>query len=193
MEQLPGDPPSPSVAVPVGPPPASGSSVDPGVGAAAGGSERADATGADGMRADPQQPAAMRPAELMDVVMDLPSAHPIVVLREVDPPRRLLRFPVGLSEGIGIAYGLRRVATPRPLTHELMCDSLASFGIALELVRITAVSEGTLMAVIVLSGGGRNREVDCRPSDALALAARQPLTVPIVVAEEVLTQVGELR
>lgn len=135
----------------------------------------------------------MRPAELMDVVMDLPSSHPIVVLQEVDPPQRLLRFPVGLSEGIAIAYGMRGVATSRPLTHELLGRSLSAFGIALEVVRITAVTQGTLVAHLVLSGGGRTREIDCRPSDALALAARQPMTVPIVVAESVLAEVGELR
>jgi bifunctional DNase/RNase len=32
--------------------------------------------------------------------------------------------------------------------------------------------------------------VQCRPSDALALALRQPLPVPIMVAEEVLVAAG---
>ncbi|MGH9101859.1 MAG: bifunctional nuclease family protein, partial [Acidimicrobiales bacterium] len=131
------------------------------------------------------------PVEVLDVVLDLPQVHPVVVLQEVDQPRRLLRFPVGWAEGVALSYALRGIATPRPLTHELFGSVLGRFGVSLEVVRITGLVGRTLFAEAVLVGNGRREDVACRPSDALALALHQRLPVPIVVAESVLAEAGD--
>lgn len=108
----------------------------------------------------------------------------IVLLDEVG--HRLLPIWVGKWEGESIAMGLRQPSRPRPLTFNFMANLLEAVGASLESVRIEAIKEGTFYAVAQLKSGDRVREVDARPSDAIALALR--LNSPIYVAEEVLEQ-----
>jgi bifunctional DNase/RNase len=121
---------------------------------------------------------------LVAVTMDLPDQNPVVVLREIDPPRREVSIPVGLAEGVAIAYGHRAVATPRPLTHEMLTVVLERFGVRLEAVRITSrVGRVYLAEMVMTSPSSGPQTIDCRPSDAIALAVRQELPVPLVVDE----------
>lgn len=131
-------------------------------------------------------PTPMSQMAFVDVVMVLPSTHPVVVLQEAEFPYRELRIPIGGPEGIAIGYASRQVATPRPLTHELMSKLLESFGLTLEVVRITGFQGGMFTAEISVSGPTGQRVLDCRPSDAIALALRQPIHVPIMADPDVL-------
>lgn len=133
-----------------------------------------------------EQYQAMRQVELVDVVVDLPSVHPSVVLRERDEPWRELWFPIGQAEGVALAMAWRAVESPRPLTHELFADVLARFGVEVEVLRITGVAGRTYLAELVLSADGRRQTVPCRPSDGLTLSLRARLPVPVMVAEELL-------
>ncbi|MGH9291972.1 MAG: bifunctional nuclease family protein [Acidimicrobiales bacterium] len=125
-----------------------------------------------------------------DVVLVLPATHPVVVLQEADPPYREIRIPVGGAEGVAISYAARQMATPRPLTHEFMTDVLEAFGLNLDMVRITGYFGRTFHAEIVVSGPQGSRTIDCRPSDAIALALRQRIPVPIMALPEVLDLAG---
>jgi bifunctional DNase/RNase len=135
-------------------------------------------------------PPEMSQMLFVDVVLLLPATNPVVVLQEADPPYRELRIPVGGAEGIAIGYAARGLATPRPLTHELFAKTLEEFGLTLDVVRITAVRGTAFTAEMVVSGGLGARLIDCRPSDAIALALRQRLPVPIMAAPNVLTRAG---
>ena len=84
------------------------------------------------------------------------------------------------------------MATPRPLTHDLLTTILQRFGLQVDAVRITGVDGPVFHAELAMSGPGGSHTVECRPSDALALALRQPLPVPIMVADEVLAAAGRL-
>jgi hypothetical protein len=138
----------------------------------------------------PSAPEAMRQAAFMGVVLELPSVHPSVVLQEIDAPMRELRVTIAQPEGVAIAYAWRGIATPRPLTHDLLTTILQRFGLQVDAVRITGVNGPVFHAEMALSGPSGSHTVECRPSDALALALRQPLPVPIMVAEEVLATAG---
>jgi len=135
-------------------------------------------------------PARYEQVRFLDVVMVLPSTNAVVVLEEVSPPCRLIRIPVGPAEGSAIAFAARGIDTPKPLTHELFSDTLTGFGITVDFVRITAVHENAFSAEIVMSGSRGSRTIRCRASDGIALALRQPLGAPIIVAPEVLDEVG---
>ncbi len=135
-------------------------------------------------------PPEMSQMLFVDVVLLLPATNPVVVLQEADPPYRELRIPVGGAEGIAIGYAARGLATPRPLTHELFAKTLEEFGLTLDVVRITAVRGTAFTAEMVVSGASGVRLIDCRPSDAIALALRQRLPVPIMAAPSVLTRAG---
>ncbi|MGO9963800.1 MAG: bifunctional nuclease family protein [Acidimicrobiales bacterium] len=135
-------------------------------------------------------PAAMSQMIFVDVVLVLPATHPVVVLQEADAPFRELRIPVGGAEGIAISYAGRGLETPRPLTHELFARVLEEFGMILDVVRITEVRGTAFTAEMVLSGQLGTRVIDCRPSDAIALALRHRLPVPIMVDPNVLEVAG---
>ena len=135
-------------------------------------------------------PRTFEQVRFVDVVVELPSTNPVVVLEEVSPPCRLLQIPIGLPEGVAIAYAAQGVATPKPLTHELVVSILAVHGLTLEYLRITEVHQSAFSAELVVSGPSGSRTVACRPSDGIALALRQPLGAPIVVSPAVLDEVG---
>ena len=154
-----------------------------------GDSEAGEAAGTEGGEEEPSgfaPPPAMSRMLFVDVVLVLPSTHPVVVLQEADLPYRELRIPIGGPEGIAIGYAARQVATPRPLTHELMAQLLDCFNLSLDFVHITGLSGGTFTAQLLVSGPAGQRMLDCRPSDAIALALRQRLPVPIMADPDVL-------
>lgn len=135
----------------------------------------------------------MRLVSLVNLVVDLPSVNPVVVLREVDAPWRELRFAIGTAEGVAIAQAWRHVTLPRPMTHEFMTSVLERFSVAVEVVNITGVEGRTFFAEVIFSGPSATTSkvaVPCRPTDALALALRQGLGVPIMVHEDVMAHCG---
>jgi bifunctional DNase/RNase len=149
----------------------------------------------DELETDPGLDPTIMPPEMtqmlfVEVALMLPATHPVVVLQEADAPFRELRIPVGGAEGIAIAYAARGIETPRPLTHELFTRVLEEFTMTLDLVQITEVSGTSFSAEIVISGPMGARAIDCRPSDAIALALRQRLPVPIMAAPIVLAIAG---
>ncbi|MHB1987079.1 MAG: bifunctional nuclease family protein [Acidimicrobiales bacterium] len=135
-------------------------------------------------------PEQMSQVLFVDVALVLPSTHPVVVLQEADSPYRELRIPVGGAEGVAIGYAARQVATPRPLTHEMLSRLLDAFDLTLDAVRITAVEGSNFVAELRISGPGGVRCIDCRPSDAIALALRRSIPVPIMAAPYVLELAG---
>jgi uncharacterized protein len=135
-------------------------------------------------------PEVYIPLRFVDVVMVLPSTHPMLILQEIDEPHRQLRIPVGANEGIALAYGARQLKTPRPLTHELFVEVLESFSISIDTVRITSVTGSAYEAQLHCSGPRGAKVIECRPSDAIALVLRQRLPAPISAAPAVLDQAG---
>ncbi len=148
--------------------------------------EAAETAGEEPPLEEAAPPPAMSQMLFVDISLVLPSTHPVVVLQEADWPYRELRIPVGGAEGVAIAYAARRVATPRPLTHEMVSRLLDAFDLTLDAVHITAVEGANFVAELRLSGRSGVRSVDCRPSDGIALALRRTIPVPIMVAPEVL-------
>ena len=87
-------------------------------------------------------------------------------------------------EAMAISLVLNNENLPRPLTHDLFLMTLKAFKAELRRVEINDLREGTYYAVLVLSGPDGRTRIDCRPSDAIALAMRA--AAPILVEEEVL-------
>ncbi|HLI73504.1 MAG TPA: bifunctional nuclease family protein [Acidimicrobiales bacterium] len=134
-------------------------------------------------------PAVWHLVAVHDIVFDLPAAYPEVVLHEAQHPWRELRIPLGVAEATAIAYAFRSIETPRPMTHDLFTEVLERYGITIDAVRIT-VRRGQAFLAEMDTSGPRGRQVmPCRPSDAVALALRQRLPVPILVAEWVFASV----
>ncbi|MHC4887060.1 MAG: bifunctional nuclease family protein [Planctomycetota bacterium] len=112
----------------------------------------------------------------------------MVALREKNGPRSM-PIIIGMVEAWAINQRLSEGATfPRPLTHDLFANTLTHLNAELIRVLITELREGTFYALLELRrSDGSTTEVDCRPSDGLALAVRT--NSPIFVSEPVLDQV----
>ncbi|HEX4083138.1 MAG TPA: bifunctional nuclease family protein [Acidimicrobiales bacterium] len=133
-----------------------------------------------------------RVMDVMSVTVDLPDQYPLVMLQEAEPPLRELSFRVGLPEGVALAYALRGVSTPRPLTHELFTTVLQRLRADLVAVRLVSRQGSTYGAEMdVMSAQGRE-VVPCRPSDGIVLAARQPVSAPILADERLLAGAGDV-
>ena len=117
------------------------------------------------------------------LTIDPQSKTPIVVLREASGDA-VLPVWVGAMAAMAISLVLNNESLPRPLTHDLFLMTLKAFKAELRRVEINDLREGTFYAVLVLSGPEGRTRVDCRPSDAIALAMRAG--APILVEEEVL-------
>ncbi len=117
------------------------------------------------------------------LTIDPQSKTPIVVLREASGDA-VLPVWVGAMEAMAISLVLNNESLPRPLTHDLFLMTLKAFKAELRRVEINDLREGTYYAVLVLSGPDGRTRIDCRPSDAIALAMRA--AAPILVEEEVL-------
>ena len=121
------------------------------------------------------------------ISVDPESKSPILLLR-VKGENRMLPVWIGPSEAGAISVALNRVPMPRPLTHDLMLTTLRSLNVMLTAARIIAVREGTFFAEIDILAHGVPLTIDCRPSDAVALALRAE--APIYAKEDVLNAAG---
>lgn len=118
------------------------------------------------------------------VVVDAPTKHPMVMLRDLEDRRALLIW-IGEPEAQAILLGLEGLKAPRPLTHDLLASVLGRLGARVTQVVITAMREQTFYAEIeAVCRDGEVVRIDARPSDAIALALR--LRVPVMAANEVL-------
>ena len=112
----------------------------------------------------------------------------VVVLKERGG-NRFLPIIIGISEVTAIKMKISGIQPPRPLTHDLLRDTIAQLGATLQRIVITKLEFNTFFAKLVLATKeGGVREVDARPSDSIAIALRAD--APIFVAEEVLNQVA---
>ncbi|HUY86582.1 MAG TPA: bifunctional nuclease family protein [Acidimicrobiales bacterium] len=114
----------------------------------------------------------MIPVELVAVRVDLASNTPVVLLQEIDDPRRVLPIFIGAPEATAIAFALQGVVTPRPMTHDLIREVIENLGATLEDVLVTELKEATYFAELHLAIGTQRSTISARPSDAIAVAAR---------------------
>ena len=128
-----------------------------------------------------------RPCFLSNVVLDEEAEQQTVLVSERDGKRR---FPIaiGQMEALAIDRAVKAHVFPRPLTHDLLLALVDALGAELTEIRITDLKSGTFFAELALSRpDGGQMEIDCRPSDAIALLVRRPAT-PFTVAEQVLAE-----
>jgi len=117
------------------------------------------------------------------LLMDPVTNSPIVILKDVAGDT-VLPIWVGVYEANAIALEMEKVATPRPMTHDLIKNVLTGLDTQVHKVVVTELREDTFYAVIWLERDGEVISVDSRPSDALALALR--VDCPIFVDDLVL-------
>lgn len=112
---------------------------------------------------------------------------PLVVLS--DGSDRVLPIFIGIWEAVSINSAIKRELLPRPFTHDLFIDLCEKCAITLRFLQIDSIEDGVYYAQLVISVGGRDEYLDCRPSDGIALALRAD--VPIFTDEGVMATAGQ--
>lgn len=126
--------------------------------------------------------------ELSKIKIDESRNEQLIVFREKGGTR-YLPVVIGIAEVNAIKLKLSGITPPRPLTHDLMLQTIEAFGGHLERVNIDRLQNNTFFAKLILRQQNQEFvELDARPSDSVALALRAG--APIFVTEEILGQAG---
>jgi RNA polymerase sigma factor (sigma-70 family) len=124
----------------------------------------------------------------VDAVREHPSTRQCFVVLKDEHDTRLV-ICIGKAEALTIAAGLIEISPPRPMTAHLMASLFNVTGIQLKEVRIEACKDDIYYAVITISNGNGEHDLDARPSDALALAVL--MKRPIYVADALMERTGK--
>jgi len=107
-----------------------------------------------------------------DVFFDVLSGSGVVLLTDKDS-EKVLPIWVGLFEAQSIQMKLKGQHFERPLTYDLFKNVIEEFNYTMEKAEIYDLRGNTYYARIVLKGPrGKEKIIDSRPSDAIALALR---------------------
>ena len=119
------------------------------------------------------------------LMLDPVTNMPIIILSDLEG-QRILPIWVGFFEANAIALQMENVATPRPMTHDLLKNIIAGLNATVKKILVNNLSENTFYALVYLEANGETLAIDSRPSDAIALALR--MKSPIFVDEEVINK-----
>lgn len=126
--------------------------------------------------------------ELREIQISELNQHQIILLGEKNGLRAFPIF-IGLNEAFAMDLAVREKHTPRPMTHDLICNIVDDVGCRFDRVMVDALRDDTFHGkVVLIDSSGQEIIVDSRPSDAIVLAAKRKL--PIFVAEAVLDAVA---
>ena len=126
----------------------------------------------------------MIPVEVVGVRVEMPSNQPIVLLRETGSIRYLPIW-IGAVEATAIAFAQQGIISSRPMTHDLLLETVKSLGSSITSIHLTELKDGIFYATLNLQGG---ESISARPSDAIALALRTGS--PILATEDLFNQAG---
>lgn len=110
-----------------------------------------------------------------------------LILSEKNGSRRL-PIIIGMFEAQSIAIEMEKITPNRPMTHDLFKSFANAFDFTLEEIQISDMREGIFYAKLICSDGIRQKSIDARPSDAVAIALR--FGVPIFASNQLLEDAG---
>ena len=113
-----------------------------------------------------------------------PSSRSYAVLLKEDDSNLVLPILVGSFEAQSMALAIEVITTPRPLTHDLICDMINKINADLISVNISQLNDGVFYAKLKIKGSEfGTKMIDARPSDAISIALR--LNAQIYVTEKI--------
>lgn len=136
--------------------------------------------------ADPSDQIKMR---VTGLTIDPFTNMPIVILKDAED-KIALPIWIGLIEASAIATELEKVELSRPMTHDLMKSILTELNTTVEKIEISDLTDNTFFAQMHFKHEGRTFVLDCRPSDALAMALRT--AAPVFVERKVIEKSRKL-
>lgn len=101
---------------------------------------------------------------------------------------RRLPIIIGMFEAQAIAIEMEKITPNRPMTHDLFKSFSRAFDFTVEEIMISDLREGIFFAKVICTDGIRQKTIDARPSDAVAIGLR--FQVPIFTTEAILRDAG---
>lgn len=117
------------------------------------------------------------------LLFDPRSSMYILLLKDVQG-NETLPIWIGKPEADSIALALGKVATPRPMTHDLIRNIVDGLSVRVRRIVVTEIVDNTYYAIILIEQNGTEFAIDSRPSDAIAVALR--MNAPIFVDGKVI-------
>jgi len=108
-----------------------------------------------------------------------------LILKEISG-NRSIPIVIGGFEAQAIALAIEKAQPPRPMTHDIIKTLIYSTNISLTEVLISDFKDGTFFSRLIF--GDEDIEIDCRPSDAIAVALR--CNAPIYINSYILDEIG---
>ncbi len=111
--------------------------------------------------------------KLMGLILDPISKTPVMILKPLND-QKIIPIWIGGFEANAITMELENISAPRPMTHDLIKNMLGKFNAKIEKVVVTDIIENTYYAELYIIRDGTDDPdiVDCRPSDAVAIALK---------------------
>lgn len=120
--------------------------------------------------------------------IDVVTHDPVIILTDVTTGKAL-PLVIGIFEATSIAFALEHHKMPRPLSHDLIKETIEQLDAELVRVEIHSVIDDTYICNLVIqSSSGELIEIDARPSDAIAVALRT--NTDIFIAAELMERAG---
>lgn len=119
----------------------------------------------------------MIPMIVLGLSLDETTNSPVLILQQKDieekyEEKRILPVWIGINEAVAISLALNRIQTDRPLPLDLLYNSLIASGCRLTGVSFMDLRGGVFYVTLDILKDDKLIQVDCRPSDAVVLAAR---------------------
>ncbi len=97
---------------------------------------------------------------------------------------------IGHFEGEALVMALRKIALPRPLPHDLLCNLLKRIDAVVHKLVVHTLKEDVFHAYLLVQAQGQPFYLDCRPSDGMIVATL--LGISLFVTPEVMEAAGQL-
>lgn len=123
------------------------------------------------------------PVEIIALVEEENGQSPIIVLYDKQT-NRILPIWIGDTEARAIAILLNRIPAPRPLTHQLLLNTVKAMGGQVLQIVVDRLQDTTYFATIYINQGGNIVTIDARPSDSIALSLQA--NAPILVEKSIM-------
>jgi uncharacterized protein len=118
----------------------------------------------------------LKEMKVAGITVDPFTNTPIVLLKDLDD-KDVLPIWIGLLEASSIATALENIATPRPMTHDLLKNILDNLHVKVLKIEVNDLKDNTYYALLHLEINKKRFTVDARPSDAIAIAIRTEASI----------------
>ena len=112
-----------------------------------------------------------------------------MVFLKGDDDTRVVAITIGRSEGQALHLAIKKIAPPRPLTHNLLQNLLEKIKGKVHKLVIHSIKDGVFHAYLLVETPEETYHLDCRSSDGMIISTL--VAAPIYMSAEVMEEAGQ--